>query len=534
MTPPSRSVMLVMADPAEWTEHSRVRGTGGWSNARAREALDWATLGRFMGWSVTVGRLTDPASHPRLMDGSTFVVFACDVADVPSATVRHFRQRMEDEPLLLVTRGGVQSGGTPIGESAVITKEPVGRGAILRLAMHPSAARDADRSMTRVLQRALVFEAMRPIAWLDHSGTLVLRMDDPGGAQNVHWRRWYSRKLIEAEWNAIGLEMRRRGGRLSVGYITEWVDDGDPARGELLVDGMKPSRVAGAVHDSSRVVYTDLAGHGPSTLHDYADEFRGIEMLRRAGLAGVELHGCTHMHPDVHAWAVAPDRYESAFWFRELGYEPAGARCAIDRGIAALERQFGTRPTTLICPGDEWTNDVLERALDLDIQLVGSYYLAIRDGDSFWWCTHVCAPYIDEPDGSWFASPLPVVGYCHDRDLVLNGVDWWRDCLERWCAAGARRIIDYRQLASDLSLRLQVDDSGNLRLTDGATSSLPIDTALPVWVRYPNGDVPDSITACAGGRRWPARIDRVSEAVGQVSLPGPPGTPAVRDSGGRR
>ena len=156
MMPQPRSVMLVIADPEEWPEDARVRGTGGWIDPRAREALDWATLGRFMGWSVAIGRLTDPPSHPRLMDGSAFVVFACDLADVPSPLLQHFMRRLADEPLLLVTRSGSRSVDAQVGAED-ITTEQVGRGAILRLAVHPSAARDASRSMTRLLQRALVF-----------------------------------------------------------------------------------------------------------------------------------------------------------------------------------------------------------------------------------------------------------------------------------------------------------------------------------------------------------------------------------------
>ena len=287
--------------------------------------------------------------------------------------------------------------------------------------------------MTRFLQQVLVHEAMRPVAWLDHSGTLVLRMDDPGGAQNVHWSRWYSRKLTEQEWEAVGMELRRHDGRLSIGYIAEWLDDGSAARGDLFFDGRTPPRLSGVAYDSSGIVYVDLDGHGPGTVHDYRSEFRGIQALRHAGLSDVELHGCTHMHPDVGKWAVATDRYDSACWYRELGYDPQLTQDLLDRGVNALERQFGSRPSTLICPGDEWTNEILERALDQDINLVASYYLAIRDRASFWWCTHVCAPYIDEANAAWFESSLPVVGYCHDRDLVLNGVEWWADCVERWC-----------------------------------------------------------------------------------------------------
>jgi hypothetical protein len=519
MTPASRSVMLVVADPAEWPEDARIRGTGGWIDPQRREALDWATLGRFMGWSVAVARLTDPLSHPRLMEGSTFVVFACDLADVPPPLLQHFMRRLATEPLVLVTRGGWRPGGSQIADSPDITKEAVGQGAILRLGLHPSAARDASPAVTRALQQALVVAAMRPIAWLDHSGTLVLRMDDPGGAQNVHWKRWYSRKLTAAEWRAVGVELQRRNGRLSIGYIPEWVDDGDAERGDLWIGRITPPRAAGRIHDSSRIVYTDRNGHEPGTVHDYASEFRGIQALRRANLAEVELHGGTHMHPDVAAWAVAADRYESASWFRELGHDPVQARRALGLGIDAFARQFAIRPTTLVCPGDEWTNDVLECALDHGIQLVGSYYLAIRDGASFWWCTHVCAPYFDQPGTSWFEAPLPVVGYCHDRDLVLNGVDWWRDCLDRWCAAGASRIVDYRQVAVELSRRLRVDDrAGELRLTVSATTAQPLVKGLHVRLRCPDRSPPEVITACVDNREAPVRVERAGDLIGRLVL----------------
>ena len=404
---------------------------------------------------------------------------------------------------------------------AAIAKEPVGRGAIITFDVHPSVARDADGAMTRFLQQVLVHEAMRPVAWLDHSGTLVLRMDDPGGAQNVHWSRWYSRKLTEDEWQAVGTELRQRDGRLSIGYIPEWVDDGSAARGDLSFDGMKPPRISGAVYDSSGIVYIDLDGHGPGTVHDYRSEFRGIQALRRAGLLDVELHGCTHMHPDVSAWAVATDRYDSACWYRELGGDPQLAQRSLDRGVNALERQFGARPSTLICPGDEWTNEILERALDQDIHLVASYYLAIRDRASFWWCTHICAPYIDDAHAFWFESPLPVVGYCHDRDVVLKGVEWWRDCVERWCTAGARRVIDYRQLAAELSRRLRIDvlRSGGLRLTLCGAAALPLVKPLDVYVRHPGGELPEIIAASSDDREWPVPVTRISDAVGRLVIP---------------
>src|SRR5713101_56685 len=76
-----------------------------------------------------------------------------------------------------------------------------------------------------------------PVAWHELERSLVLRMDDPGGAQNVYLRGWTYPKLTESEWGALGADLRRRNGRLSVCYVSGWVDDGDAARGTLEVGG---------------------------------------------------------------------------------------------------------------------------------------------------------------------------------------------------------------------------------------------------------------------------------------------------------
>ena len=93
---------------------------------------------------------------------------------------------------------------------------------------------------TALLRHLLIYSAAVSVAWLDFEGTLVLRMDDPGGAQNVHSRHWYYPKLGEAAWAAIGADLRRRQARLSVCYVAGWVDDGDAGRGTLEIGGGSP------------------------------------------------------------------------------------------------------------------------------------------------------------------------------------------------------------------------------------------------------------------------------------------------------
>src|SRR5207245_11759357 len=140
---------------------------------------------------------------------------------------------------------------------------------------------------------------------------------------------------------------------------------------------------------------------------------------------------------------AASDRCEAEAWFRELGRSATDAIARrkpeehpLRLGMAALEQCFGTPPTTLVPPGDEFTDSTLKIALELGLSLVESYYLALREGDRFCWCQHVCAPYLDQADKVWFASGLPVVGYFHDYEPSVEGIGWMAACLDGWEKAG--------------------------------------------------------------------------------------------------
>ncbi len=125
-------------------------------------------------------------------------------------------------------------------------------------------------------------------------------------------------------WEAIGAVLERRNARMSVAYTPGWVDDGDPQRGELLVAGEAVERVPGRVHPSPLVRYIGKRAHSA----DCAGEFEGVRALTRRGLCEAELHGYTHVHPDLERWAVAPGRHQKLGWYRELGAEMTSAIAA--------------------------------------------------------------------------------------------------------------------------------------------------------------------------------------------------------------
>lgn len=565
---------LILVDEREVPRDARVWGTGGWLMPEAREALDWLTLCRLLGWSVET--LAGHAFARGLVAGGAdrFAICAVDPATIDDDGAAALARWLATTPGLIVARaapretalarlsGVARATGTirgrairwlgpglpqtsharhlvtchgltlagdaaiwaKLGDAPVIAARRVGRGVIATIAFHPSEARDQDGAITALIRRLLVFGAQRPIAWFDHANTMVLRMDDPGAAQNIYSRDWSYPKLHRPDWTRIGVALRRRSARLSVAYVSGWVDDGDPVRGDLFVDGGRPKRIPGRVHYSPLVRYCDRAGHAPGRNYDARDEYRGIQALRRAGLAEVELHGFTHMHPDPTAWAAAEDRYTATRWYRELGRDAlptlaklAPARHPIARGAAALRRFYAIWPTTLVSPGDEWTDEALHHALDRGLRLVSSYYLALRHGDRFVWCQHVCAPYLDVPEAHWFDSGLPVVGYLHDRDIALYGVRWLARHLDAWRSAGARRLIDFRELAAATERTLDLSADGT-RLTVRGRAAPAAPRPLPVRVRRPDGRIASMLDIVAGHDRRRVRIAAEADGTGRLAL----------------
>jgi hypothetical protein len=556
----------------------KVWGTGGWVPPDQREALDWIVLVRMLGWRAIPVDVADVAARLPTLTSSDTIVLACDPVKIPESTASLLESLLDRLPTTLIFRKSsraagdvpplfacssedrisgrriVWQGGTPakrwncrrpidafrlpanattrtlatLDGHAVISEQNHASGRRIQLGFHPSAASDQGGECVGLLRQLMTFHPIHSRAWYDWSGTMVLRIDDPGGAQNVYSRNWCYQELDRPAWSRIGRELAARDARLSIGYVSGWVDDGDARRGTLWLDGKVARRRAGAIHPSPRVHYQDHQGHRPGTESDYESEYRGIRDLCGKGLTDIELHGFTHLHPDLQAWLVAPDRYDERGWFRD--FSPSASSCLaklapeqhpICRGMRWIEAFFQTRPVCLISPGDEWTNEVLEQALRSQLQLVSSYYLAIRQDDRFLWSTHICAPYLDEPASHWFASGLPVIGYFHDYELATEGVDWLARNLDQWREAGARRFIDFREVAAALATELSLERENNeltLRLHP-ESGSAPWPRPIPVKLRIHGGNLPGFVTCRRGDEERIATVQQESAREGRVLVP---------------
>ena len=544
-------------------------GDGGRPAPARDEALDWLTLVRLLGWSATV------AAGPPTGAAPAIAILTGRPDEHSARTLGDLRSMLRGRPRLVVaaaaTAGGAWAGlagaarraepiaradgaprlawqgpGPPAawtvtaqvradplelegdvevwatlgGRPAIVARRVPGGSVIVTLALDVSDARAAAGPATAVLKRLLTCGCPFPTAWVDLAGALVLRMDDPGASASVHLRSWSYAKLGEPEWDAVGAALRLRGARLSVAYTPGWVDDGEAGRGTLEVAGAPVTREAGAVHPSPQVTYVDHDGHAPGRVDDFRAEFRGVAKLEAAGLVGVEQHGYTHMPADLRGWSRASDRYENVAWYREFDTDPElpAAEHPVALGASLLRAHFLRPPTTLVCPGQAWTDAVLEHALAAGLRLVSADGLALRDGERFCWCAGVPAVYLDKPDPAHLESELPAIGYFHDYELAVIGLDWMSTQLDAWREAGARRLIDFRELAAALELRLELArEAGGWRLESGGDRDPPLPRPLPVMLHVPGAEPPSQVELPGGGV---ARVQRLGDSLGRLVLPG--------------
>lgn len=552
--PPS---VLIIAEPREIAESGQVWGSGGWLPPEERRGLDWFTLCRLSGLQplATSRETFDPAS---VDDGIHWLILACDPVAIDPDLIRRLKVVLERQSITIICQApwgpsplarwlGIQVGDETVHGSRLtapvwpdacdwrcrnpveiprlhtddhasvvasldafplIVSSPQGMGRVIVTGFDAGVMRDAEGVFTRLLQRLLVFSSPVPLPWIDWSATLVLRMDDPGSCEALYNGAYHNTKLHVEEWEALGDELAKRNARLSACYVPGWVDAGESIKGKLEVDGREVERVPGKVYPSPTVRF-EFHGDDGILTYDHVGEFQAIRTLMAARLVGVELHGYTHLSPDRQSWLKARDRFDSNSWFREFGRDAVSyleehpeIPHPLQEALRIFETFFHRRPTSLICPGEEFTRHVLVKALAEGLPLVSSYYLAIRDGCRFCWSQHVCAPYLDIAGDIWFDAALPVVGYFHDFDIAKKGVEWFSACLDQWQQAGARRIIDLGELAAILgtSIAMRKRDS-EWELEVRGDSSLPLPRAFEWKIYFPDGNVPSAISCTIGGRR---------------------------------
>ncbi len=575
MIEPRSQTVLIIVGENEFANSHPVWGTGGWLPAEEREALDWLTLCRFMGWQVTA--VSQAEFTPEILEQNKirWIIFADAPRNIENRTLDLLKRSLHDKSIVFLCRIDRESslisswanirctstaisgtritwhgGGEKIswnlkhgisaqslqpganeqtllrlsGASVAIQKQ-VGRSKIVLMGFHPSAIRDSDAAATSVLIQLISHAPCTPTAWYSWHNTLVLRMDDPGSSETVHHSIYANNKLGHKEWKAIGAQLSQRNAALSIGYVAGWVDNGDPTSGTLRVNGTLVERVPGKIHDSPQVQFISQEANGSNKHCNYEEEYQSILQLQVSRLASVEMHGYTHIHPDIKAWLAASDRYENERWYREFGkdavayYQHTNAPSPLSSARQTLRRYFNSNPTTLICPGEVFTNAVLVDALNEGLMLVSSYYLAIRDAGKFCWAQHICAPYLNQSNADWFDANLPVVGYFHDFDISINGISWFQQCLDDWQEAGAKTIIDLGELNARLCHQIAIQEkSGEVTLTISSNAEFPMHRDVDIFLYLPVGKIPRMAKVNYDDKVFDTVITPLSRDTGKITV----------------
>jgi hypothetical protein len=262
---------------------------------------------------------------------------------------------------------------------------------------------------------AYVRDAMGALVRPDLRGVVLPRLDDPGSSMRRLLDGWRFDDVPAASWDALWRALEGFG-TASVFCCSGWV------------------------HDDGTV--TDTRSASP-------EEWRSLDEGVRRGVATLECHGHTHLHPDLERWLQAPDGRTNEDWYRELRPPMDDAEPSVDDQalvLAAWQRTFGAG-STVVPPGEAWGLHTLAAARRLGFTFLSSWGLCHLAAAVPTWTDRIVAPYLDEPNADRLAAGVPVVAYWHDRDMAVHGPGWAPAWLEAWRDAGATRAWSFARLA---------------------------------------------------------------------------------------
>ena len=290
----------------------------------------------------------------------------------------------------------------------VVTDPPASDAFVL----HPDEAPKPDTFRDAL---ALLVDGLGAVVRPDLRNVVVLRLDDPGSATKRLLRSWAHDDVSPQAWAALW-DALDGFGRTSVFCCPAWVDG----------DGT--------------VMSSRAASPG---------EWAALDVGVGRGVADLECHGFTHVHPDLGTWSVAPDRYDDPAWFRELApprldREPTTEEQA---GVLAAWQACCGSGTTLVAPGECWGLNTIPAAVRCGFQLFNSWEVCRLDLPTPTWTVGIGSPYLDEHEAEHLVDDLPAVAYWHDRDMALHGPDWAPAHLAAWRECGATRAWAFADLA---------------------------------------------------------------------------------------
>lgn len=287
----------------------------------------------------------------------------------------------------------------------------------------------------------------------------VLRLDDPGTAQNHYVDRWTFRAILSEEWQKVADHLKENHAEMTVAVIPGWLDDGDASRGKLIFKGQEVEpREPLKIYPSKDIIYKDARY---KTANDIGGQFKSLTSRSEFD---IQLHGHTHMSPDIKAWSMANDRYESYRWYREFlvtETSPFSQRPAqvqhelLSKGKALFLDTFSKTPLVLVPPGHKISYDTAFIARGQGLKLMSDGGVVLLEDEKISRSNAVVTRNLwsEEKVKDFFDGNFTCTYLLHDRDLRLKGIDWLDQQLKRLRRLGVKRFMSLNELAFRLHSR---------------------------------------------------------------------------------
>jgi hypothetical protein len=211
---------------------------------------------------------------------------------------------------------------------------------------HPDFVFRTSPIFIKLMRRSLVW-AIGHAVYKDYGRSMLLRMDDPGGAQSAYLGSWHSPQLSQATIKSALIDpLKAHGAKLGVainpGY--PWIPDR-------------------SIRRSGTVDFVDPFGTRQNVISTWAGLRDGIA----AGVLEVHSHGVTHMVPDLETpiagstnwWdGSITGEWADARWYREFydtrreqEIDAATQRARLTQSSDWIATDFSARPLVFVPPG---------------------------------------------------------------------------------------------------------------------------------------------------------------------------------------
>src|SRR6266508_6252460 len=106
MDTPNNNPVLIVSTENELPVAQRIWGTGGWLQPEDREALDWLTLARLLGWGASITRLPDPVLA--MGQNLRWLILACSPEELGEQIIDQLCALLAVGSILIVARAGAK------------------------------------------------------------------------------------------------------------------------------------------------------------------------------------------------------------------------------------------------------------------------------------------------------------------------------------------------------------------------------------------------------------------------------------------